>query len=99
LHSLTARDANARNLGEVLDDRPHHHQVEPGDIPTSDEVPGPANGAAAVCSASSVQSVSPAPVSRHHGDHSALVHPLARSGWPTGSGMAGLGKELKKRKS
>ena len=98
LHPLTARDANARNLGEVLEDRPHHHRVNPGDIPTSDQVPGPANGAAAVCSAASVQSTSPAPVRRHHGDHSALVHPLARSGWPTGSGTAGLGKEIKARK-
>jgi phospholipase C len=99
LHPLTARDANARNLGEVLDDRPHHHRVNPANIPTSDQVPGPANGAVAVCSAASVQSVSPAPVRRHEGDHSALVHPLARSGWPTGSGMAGFGKEVKKRKS
>ena len=36
-------------------------RVPAGAIPTSGQVPGPANDAAAVCSAASVQSVSPAP--------------------------------------
>jgi phospholipase C len=98
LHHLTARDRHARNLSEVLEHQPHLH-VHSGVIPTSDQVPGPKTGAAAVCSAKSVQSVSPQPVGHHDGDYSHLVHPLARSGWPTGSGMAGLGKELKDRTS
>jgi hypothetical protein len=61
-------------------------------------VPGPANDAAAVCSAASVQSVAPAPVGHAGANHAELVHPLARSGWPTGSGMVSFGQELKKNK-
>src|SRR5262245_50621940 len=64
LRALTARDANAHDLGRVLR-RERRHPVKPGVIPTSAQVPGPANGAAAVCNASSVQSVSPDPVRRH----------------------------------
>ena len=94
LNSLTARDANARDLGLVLR-RERRHPVDQGVIPTSAEVPGPANDAAAVCSASSVQSVSPDPVGTHqHG--LAEAHVLHRSGFPTGADMAGLGKELRK---
>jgi len=64
-------------------------------IPTSSQVPGPANDAAAVCSASSVQSVSPPPVQSGHGKGS---HPrYVRSGWPTGSGMVGFGSEYRKK--
>ncbi len=97
LRPLTARDRHARNLAEVLERRPHRG-VPPHAIPTSAQVPGPRTAAAAVCSARSVQSVSPPPVGHQNGDHSHLVHPLARSGWPTGSGMAGLAHELKKEK-
>jgi phospholipase C len=94
LQSMTARDANARDLGRVLR-RERRHPVSPGAIPTSAEVSGPADGAAAVCNASSVQSVSPDPVRRHkHG--LAEAHVLHRPGYPTGAGMAGLGKELRK---
>jgi phospholipase C len=94
LPALTARDANANDLGRVLR-RELRHPVRPGVIPTSADVPGPASDAAAVCSASSVQSVSPDPVRRHkHG--LAESHVLHRSGYPTGSGMAGFGKELRK---
>jgi len=57
MHSLTARDANAEDLGLVLR-RERRRSVDPGVIPTSSQVPGPANDAAAVCSASSVQSTS-----------------------------------------
>jgi len=93
LQPLTARDANAEDLGQVLrfDRRP---SVPPGTIPTSDEVPGPASGAAAVCSAASVQSVSPAPtrVFRHN---LAAAPVLPRSGFPTGSGMAGFGRDFR----
>jgi phospholipase C len=90
LHSLTARDANARNLGEVLLDRPRR-PVPAGVIPTSSQVPGPANDAAAVCSAASVQSVSPVPV--QVGQPPAHATELYPSGYPTGSGMAGLRRE------
>ncbi|MGO8958608.1 MAG: alkaline phosphatase family protein [Streptosporangiaceae bacterium] len=93
LRSLTARDANARNLGEVL----HHerHRPVPADvIPTSDQVPGPANDAAAICSASSVQSVSPDPLHGH--ERTAEARMLSRSGYPTGSGMAGFGQQYRK---
>jgi phospholipase C len=97
LHSMTARDANANDLGRVLR-RERRHPVKPGVIPTSDEVPGPANGAAAVCNASSVQSVSPDPVRRHkHGF--AEAHVLHKPGYPTGAGMVGFGKEFRKGKS
>jgi phospholipase C len=90
LQPLTARDANAQNLGDVLEHHPHH-QVAAGAIPTSSEVPGPANDAAAVCSATSVQSVAPAPV---RFGKSPVDRPLfPRSGWPTGSGMAGFGRK------
>jgi phospholipase C len=89
LQSLTARDANALNLGDVLERAPHR-PVPAGAIPTSAEVPGPANDAAAICSAASVQSVSPSPVrfGRHHGGRPVVP----RSGWPTGSGMAGFAR-------
>jgi phospholipase C len=92
LQSMTARDANARDLGEVLDRFPRS-RVRPGAIPTSGEVPGPANGEAAVCSATSVQSVSPAPVKLGTFDGEPPFVP--RSGWPTGAGMAGFGRKLK----
>ena len=93
LPSLTARDANALNLGDVLERHPREH-VGAGAIPKASEVPGPANDAAAVCSAASVQSVSPAPVRGDKHDHEPRLVP--RSGWPTGSGMAGFGPKLKK---
>jgi phospholipase C len=93
LQPLTARDANARNLGEVLRER--RHPVRPGVIPTSSEVPGPADGAAAVCSAASVQSVSPVPVRRHHErPASSPVH--VPSGVPSGSGMDAFGRHYRK---
>jgi len=93
LEPLTARDTHARNLGDVLDSFPHHH-VPAGAIPTSADVPGPANDAAAVCSAASVQSVSPHPISfgRPFPNHPIRPH----GGFPTGSGMAGYGRKLRK---
>jgi phospholipase C len=89
LHSMTARDANARNLGEVLH-RERRRPVPSGVIPTSADVPGPANDAAAICSASSVQSVSPQPA--HIGEWTREAVRLSRSGYPTGSGMAGFSR-------
>jgi phospholipase C len=93
LPSLTARDANARDLGEVLERRPREHG-RPVVVPRSNEVAGPASDAAAVCSATSVQSVSPSPVHHRKFDGEQRIFP--RSGWPTGSGMAGFGRTLKK---
>src|SRR5215469_1466071 len=61
LQTLSARDANARNLAQVLTPTPRR-PVHDGAILASSQVPGPATDAAAVCSAASVQSVSPAPV-------------------------------------
>jgi phospholipase C len=90
LNALTARDANALDLGDVLERAPRH-KVDPGTIPTSAGVPGPASDAAAVCSAASVRSVSPAPV--RFGERRRDFPVVSRSGWPTGSGMAGFGRK------
>jgi phospholipase C len=93
LPALTARDAHARNLGEVLHRSPR--PIPAGAIPTSSQVPGPANDAAAVCSAASVQSVSPNPT--HHGKRPAAAGELFPSGKPTGSGMVGFGRQYRKK--
>jgi len=90
LQPLTARDAHARDLGDVLARHPCH-RVPAGAIPTSAEVPGPANDAAAVCSAASVPSVSPEPV--RFGRHPGGRPSIPRSGWPSGSGMAAFGRK------
>ncbi len=89
LPPLTARDANANNLGEVLLPTPAH-SVRASAIPTSSQVMGPVDGAAAMCSASSVQSVSPPPVSRGHGvgDRARLVGSEI-----TGDGMVAFGRQ------
>jgi phospholipase C len=92
LPSLTARDAHAENLGQVLRRTPRP-PVPSGAIPRSSQVLGPMDDAAAVCSADSVQSVSPPPVRR--GQHPARSAAPSRSGWPTGAGMAGLAQHLK----
>jgi phospholipase C len=92
LQSLTARDANATNIADILLGRPFV-QTQPDAIPTSSQVPGPASDAAAVCSAASVQSVSPVPV--HVGKHPRHAQELYPSGFPTGAGMAGFGRELR----
>ncbi len=91
LRSMTARDAHAESLGDVLDRRPRR-PVPAGAIPTSAEVPGPANDAAAVCSATSVQSVSPAP--KHRGRP--LPYAPVLSGSPSGSGMVDFGRAHKR---
>ncbi len=88
LTPLTARDTHAENLGQVLERTPRR-PVRPGTIPTSLEVPGPANDAAAVCNANSVQSVSPPPT--HRGK------PLPHAAQPLvprspGAGMAAFGR-------
>ena len=93
LTPLTARDANAENLGRVLGDRPRHRPVPEGAIPASAQVFGPADDADAICSADSVQSVSPKPLHVGKGPRSDVLIP--RSGTRTGSGMVGLGRELR----
>jgi phospholipase C len=95
LHSLTARDAHAENLGRVVDRSPRHG-VPAGVIPTSSQVLGPVNDPAAICSVDSVQSVSPAPVRK--GRHPGAPAPFSPSGWPTGSGMAGFGTHVRKER-
>ena len=89
LNPLTARDANALDLGQVLDHHPRR-PVPAGAIPTSAEVPGPVSDAAAVCGIHSVQSVSPAAVEigpRRYGLEVA----------PQSAGMDVLGRELRKK--
>jgi phospholipase C len=93
LHPLTARDANAMDLRQVLN-RKVRQPVPESAIPTSSQVPGPADDAAAFCSATSTQSTSPAPVSK--GKKSAAARVLPQSGYPTGTGMAGLARHYQK---
>jgi len=93
LHSLTARDAHAQSLGLVLSEFARN-RVPASAIPTSSQVLGPVSDPAAICSADSVQSVSPAPVKK--GKHPGSPPPFSRSGWPTGSGMAGFGSHYRK---
>src|SRR5215471_8226868 len=92
LQPLTARDANARNLGEVLVPAKIPLAAR-GSIPTSSQVPGPDNDADAICSAASVQSVSPPPVGT--GQPSPDQALIARAGWPSGSGMVNFGKQYR----
>jgi phospholipase C len=89
LHPLTARDANAMDLRQVLRHETGH-PVPPRLIPTSSQVPGPDNDAAAVCSAASVQSVSPPPASKVKTKPGPRIRP--RSGHPTGTGMGELAR-------
>jgi phospholipase C len=93
LHPLTARDANAMDLSQALL-RKVRQPVPQSAIPTSSQVPGPANDAAAFCSAASVQSTSPAPISK--GKEPAAAHVLPQSGYPDGTGMAGLARHHRK---
>jgi phospholipase C len=95
LHSLTARDAHAENLGKVLDRSPRH-RVPADAIPTSSQVLGPVSDPAAICSADSVQSVSPAPVRR--GKRPAQAPPLSPSGVPSGAGMVEFGRRYRQQK-
>jgi phospholipase C len=94
LHPLTARDRHALNLGEVLERRPRN-RVDPDRIPTSSQVLGPVSDAAAVCSAHSVQSVSPPPVRRGKAPEHAPLIPT--SGVPSGSGMVNFGREFRRK--
>src|SRR5262249_58682268 len=95
LHPLGAGDATAMDLSQVLR-HPVRHPVPESAIPTSSQVPGPADDAAAVCSAASVQSTSPAPVGK--GEKGA-VKVLPRSGYPTGTGMARAARHPRERNS
>ena len=93
LKSMTARDAHARDLGEVLLDTPLRHPVKGSAIPTSAQVVGPVNDAAAICSAASTQSVAPQPLRRHSGPHHDGV--IKRPGGGSGAGMVDFGKDLR----
>jgi phospholipase C len=90
LNPITARDAHAENLGQVLRPVPRR-PVPAGAIPTSSQVLGPVSDPAAICSADSVQSVAPKPLRHGHGPHTSAV--LPQSGWPTGAGMAGVARQ------
>jgi phospholipase C len=92
LRSLTARDANAMDLSQILN-RKVRQPVPESAIPTNSQVPGPASDAAAFCSAASTQSTSPAPTSE--GESAVTAPVLAQSGYPTGNGMAGLAHHYK----
>ena len=89
LHSLTARDANAMDLRQVLQ-RKVGSPVPASAIPTSGQVPGPASDAAAFCSILSVQSVSPAPVSK------GTAVPADQPGPATVNGMGALARRYQK---
>jgi len=93
LHPLTARDGNAMDLRQVLNKKVRQ-PVPPSAIPTSSQVPGPDSDAAAFCSAASVQSVSPSPVSKgkHHPAPHAAVQPADRPGL----GMGALARQSTK---
>jgi phospholipase C len=84
LNSMTARDAHAENLAQVLESHPRH-PVPAGAVPTSAQVLGPVDGAAAACSATSVQSVSPTPVRRHGRPmpYAPVLHPGSGAGMVT----------------
>jgi phospholipase C len=94
LQALTARDAHAENLGQVLLRSPRRG-VPAGAIPTSAQVLGPVSDAAAVCSADSVQSVAPSPLRR--GTRPAGPPVLHQPGYPSGAGMANFGREYRAR--
>jgi phospholipase C len=92
LHPLTARDANAMNLSQVLvpDRLP---PAPPSAIPTSDQVPGPASDQAPVCGVNSVQSVSPSPVRNRH--HQPSANGLVRAPVLPGANIARLGTRVR----
>ena len=93
LPPLTARNAHANDLGHVLQRSPRR-PVPAGAIPTSSQVLGPVSDPAAVCSADSVQSVSPAALRVGRKPRGAST--LYPSGLPTGAGMVGFGREYRK---
>ena len=78
-----------QDLGEVLEERPSR-PVPDGAIPTSGQVLGPVNDAAAVCGAGSVRSVSPPP--KHVGRHQETT-PVTQ---PNGAGMAAFGRAYRR---
>jgi phospholipase C len=92
LQPLTARDAHAQNLGQVLLSKPRH-PVPAGAIPTSSQVLGPVSGAAAACGAASVQSVSPPPAHGHQPPPGYQAAPLEPA--PV-AGMAAFGRQYRR---
>jgi phospholipase C len=96
LQPLTARDANAQNLGQVLLRQPRQ-PVPAGAIPTSSQVMGPVSDAAAICSADSVQSVSPPPVRGDDQGQDAAAAAFRGSAGVgvSGAGMVAFGREYR----
>ncbi len=95
LHPLTARDANTQNLGQVLS-RHRRRPVPRGAIPTSGQVLGPVDDAAALCSADSVQSVSPPPVRRPRQPRDFVQSGASPDGM-IGAGMVAFGRAYRDR--
>jgi len=93
LQPLTARDAHAMDLRQVLR-HGRRRPVPAGAIPTSSQVPGPDSDAAAFCSAASVQSVSPPPVSK--GKQHAAAHAAVQPADRPGLGMGALARQYTK---
>ena len=93
LHPLTARDSNAKDLAQVLQ-RKVRTPVPQSAIPTSSQVPGPTDDLAAVCSAASVQSVSPPPVSER--TTAAVTGAQPRPGHPVRTGIGRLAHHYQK---
>jgi phospholipase C len=91
LHPLTARDAHARDLGEILQRSPRR-PVPAGAVPTSGQVLGPVDDPAAICTADSVRSVSPAPL----GPPAHRPHP-APTYQPQAAGMDAFGRAYRTR--
>jgi phospholipase C len=94
LQPLTARDAHARNLRQVLGHK-IRHTVPESAIPTSSQVPGPTDDAAAVCSAASVQSVSPAPVPGNDDHDNDAFRAPPSAGYPTQLGMGAVARHYR----
>jgi phospholipase C len=92
LHPITARDAHAQNLGQVLEHSPRH-PVRSGVVPTSAQVLGPVDDPAAVCSADSVQSVSPAPAHTGRRGPDDASPPVYQ---PQVAGMDAFGREFRR---
>ncbi|NJP44777.1 alkaline phosphatase family protein [Actinacidiphila epipremni] len=93
LRALTARDAHAEDLGQVLQHTPRR-PVPHGAIPRSSDVLGPVSDAAAICSAASTPSISPDPVGTHHDGHGHDHHhpgPVK----PQVNGMNAFGRTLR----
>ena len=94
LRPMTARDAHAENLGQVLQRGPRR-PVPAGAIPTSAQVLGPVSDAAAMCGAGSVRSTSPAPVHHGHGPGHHLDGAVPSTVPQQVNGMSAFGRQFR----